>query len=263
MINLGTRNRLMLLLILATLPVLALTIYNSFEQRGSAESQARGEIANLARIGAQQQSQIVNGAKQLLIGFSQVPGDLRNERARCNDYVRQVLQKTAGLYSSMGLYGPHGEAKCTGSLLDHNAQRAAESGQLSIGEYPRAAPANPVGFTLSYPIVDAQRNAVDVAFVDLNLAEFGEFAARIPLPEATALTVIDRYGVVLARNPGAADAVGRKLETAQMPDNILTSASGISHVTGADGGRQLLAYESVSVKRPAAPPRCACSSACR
>ena len=235
----------MLLLILAALPALALTIYNSFEQRGSAESQARGEIANLARIGAQQQSQIVNGAKQLLVGFSLVPGDLRNDRARCNEYVRQVLQKTAGLYSSMGLYQPDGEVKCAGSFLDSNAQRAAESGQLSIGEYPRAGSEKPAGFTLSYPIDDGQRNAVDVAFVVLNLVEFGEFATKIPLPEATALTVIDRHGVVLARKPGANDIVGRKLEAAQVPDNMLTGASGISYVTGVDGGRQLLAYETV------------------
>ena len=147
----------MLLLILAALPALALTVFNSVSQRSVAESQAREDITNLARVGAQQQSQIVDGAKQLLIGFSLIPSELRNERARCTEYVRQVLQKTGRLYFSMGLYGPDGEVQCVGTLLDRTAHRAVESGQLSIGEFPRAQLAKPDGFTLSYPIVDALR----------------------------------------------------------------------------------------------------------
>jgi diguanylate cyclase (GGDEF)-like protein len=234
----------MLLLILAALPALALTVYNSFEQRGAAESQARQDIVNLARIGTQQQQQILDGAKQLLIGFSLVPADLRNERSRCNEYVRQVLQKTTGLYSSMGLYGPDGDVKCSGNFLDRGAQRATETRQLSIGEYPREALPGPNGFTLNYPIVDAQSGVTDVAFVVLNLAEFGELAAKLPLPESITLTVIDRNGVVLARNPNARDIVGRKLDPAQIPEKQLTAASGVFHAGGTDGA-QLYAYETV------------------
>ena len=236
----------MLLLILAALPALALTVYNSFDQRSSAASQARSDLVNLARIGAQQQFQIIEGAKQLLIGFSLVPADLRNERARCNDYVRQVLQKTAGLYSSMGLYGPDGEVKCIGSFLDRTAQRAAESGQLSIGEYPRVPLAKPDGFTLSYPILDAQRNVIDVAFVVLNLAEFGELATRLPLAEATVLTVIDRKGIVLARNPTGKDIIGNPVNSALVPENVFTSSNGVFTGTSPENGQQLFAYESVA-----------------
>jgi diguanylate cyclase (GGDEF)-like protein len=234
----------MLLLVLAALPALALTVYNSLQQRGAAETQAREDIVSFARIGAQQQTQIVDGAKQLLIGFSLVPADLRNDRTRCNEYVRQVLQKTTGLYSSMGLYAPDGDIKCSGNFLERGAQRATESRQLSIGEYPRAPLQRPAGFTLSYPIVDAQSGVTDVAFVVLNLVEFGELATKLPLPEATTLTVIDRNGVVLARHPGSNDIIGRKLGPSQVPENALTAASGVFYGTGPDGP-QLSAYESV------------------
>lgn len=236
----------MLLLLLAALPALALTAYNSFEQRGAAESQARSDLSSLARIGAQQQLQIVEGAKQLMIGFSLVPAEIRNDRLRCNDYVRQVLQKTAGLYASMGLYGPDGEVKCVGSFLDRNAQRAAESRQLSIGEYPRSTLAKPDGFTLSYPIVDSQQNSVDVAFVVLNLAEFGELATRLPLPDSTVLTVIDRNGVVLARNPPGKDLIGQPLNPALATENVFAGNNGVFLSGSADTGQHLFAYESVS-----------------
>ncbi len=244
--NLGTRSRLMLLLILAALPALALTVYNSLERRVAAEAQARSEIANLARIGAQEQAQIVDGAKQLLMGFAFVPGELRNDRARCNEYVRQVLAKTTGLFSAMGLIGPDGEVHCTGSFLDRTAQRAAESGQLSIGEYPRAPLAKPDGFTLNYPIVDAQKGTIDIAFVVLNMAEFGELATKLPLPQAVALTVIDRNGVVLARNPARSDSIGRKLDPAQVPESMLAGTNGVFYGSGADGARHLYAYEGVA-----------------
>ncbi|MEO7726993.1 MAG: diguanylate cyclase [Burkholderiales bacterium] len=243
--NLSTRTRLMLLLVLAAIPALALTVYTSVTQRVAAASQAREDITSLARIGAQQQSQIVDGAKQLLIGFSLVPADMRNDRERCSEYVRQVLQKTAGLYSSMGLYGPDGDVKCAGSFLDRGAQRATESGQFAIGEYPRPPPSKPDGFTLNYPIVDAQRNMVDVAFVVLNLTEFGELAAKLPLPDATVLTVVDRNGIVLARTPGGNGFVGRKVEPAQVLENMLTGASGVFSGGSADGA-QLYAWQSVN-----------------
>jgi diguanylate cyclase (GGDEF)-like protein len=244
--SLRTRNRLMLLLILAVVPALGLTVYSSLAQRVAAESQMRGDIVNLARIGALQQSQIFDGAKQLLIGFSLQPAELRNDSTRCNEYVRQVLQKTGRLYFSMGLYGFDGELQCLGTLLDRAAQRAVESGQLSIGEYPRALLARPEGFTLSYPIVDAQRPATEVAFVTLNLAEFGELATKLPLPEAVVLTVIDRNGVVLARNPGGNDIIGRKLDPLQVPENMLVGRNGVFYGSGADGAPQLFAYESVA-----------------
>src|SRR5258705_2542644 len=234
----------MLLLVLAALPAVAWTVYNSLQQRGAAETQAREDIVSFARIGAQQQTQIVDGAKQLLIGFSLVPADLRNDRTRCNEYVRQVLQKTTGLYSSMGLYAPDGDIKCSGNFLERGAQRATESRQLSIGEYPRAPLQRPAGVTLSYPIVDGRSGVTDVAFVVLNLVEFGELATKLPLPEATTLTVIDRNGVVLARHPGSNDIIGRKLGPSQVPENALTAASGVFYGTGPDGP-QLSAYESV------------------
>ena len=242
--NLGTRNRLMLLLVLAAVPALALTVYNSLAQRAAAESQAREDVANLARIGAQQQSQIVDGAKQLLIGFSLVPPELRGDHARCSEYVRQVLQKTARLYLSMGLYGPDGEVRCTGTLNDRAAQRAVESGQLSIGEYPQAPVAKPDGLTLSYPIVDAQRATTDVASVVLNVAELGELATKLPLPDAAVLTVIDRNNIVLARNPRGTNIVGRKLDAPQLPENAL--AGGVFYGSGADGAPKLFALQPVA-----------------
>ena len=243
--NLGTRNRLMLLLFLAVLPALALTVYNSLAQRAAAESNAREEIVNLAHVGAQQQAQIVDGARQLLIGFSLIPAELRDDRARCNDYVRQVLQKTGRLYLSMGMYRADGHVQCVGTPPERPAQQAVESGRLSIGEYPPPA-AKQDGFTLSYPIVDAQRGSTDVAFVVLNLAEFGELATKLPLPGAGVLTVIDRNGVVLARNPRGTDIVGRKLDRAQVPESLLAGKSGVFYGNGADGARVLFAYESVA-----------------
>ncbi len=246
MSNLGTRDRLMLLLVVAAIPALALTMYNSLAQRAAAESQARQEIANLARIGAQQQAQIMDGAKQLLIGFSLIPPELRDDRARCGEYVRQVLQKTARLYFSMGLYGRNGEVQCIGTLPDRTAQRALESGQLSIGEYPQASVAKPEGFTLSYPIVDAQRGTTDVAFAVLNVPEFGELATKVPLPDAAVLTVTDRNGVVLARNPRGTEIIGRKLDPSQVPEKLLAGRNGVFIGSGADGAPQLFAYDSVS-----------------
>ena len=105
---------------------------------------------------------------------------------------------------------------------------------------------------MSYPIVDVQSGITDVAFVVLNLVEFGELATKLPLPEATTLTIVNRDGVVLARHPGDNDIIGRKLDSGAAPRNVRQVPT--AYFTAVTPRAQLTAYESVteSIGGPAA-----------
>lgn len=235
----------MLLLVLAAMPALTLIVYSSFAQRAASESHAREAIANLVKLAAEQQAQTIEGAKQLLVGFSLVPSSLRDDQARCNEYVEQVLKKTPRLYLSMGLYGSNGEIRCSGTPGNRAVQHALEHGMFSIGEYQSAPLTKPDGITVSYPIADAERGITGVAFIVLNLLEFDRVAMKLPLPQAGVLTVIDRNGVVLARNPRRADVIGQKLEVLHFPQKGLSGSNGVFYANDVDGTAQLVAHESV------------------
>ena len=78
--NLSMRSRIMILVLLATLPMLAVTIYGSWDERVRAIQDGRKEMQNLATLAARQQEQIIEGARQTLIAISLSPSSVRNDK---------------------------------------------------------------------------------------------------------------------------------------------------------------------------------------
>ncbi|MDX9833139.1 MAG: hypothetical protein RBU35_22915, partial [Anaerolineae bacterium] len=60
------RVRLLLLVILASVPGLILTVYSAAEQRRSAEEEVMETALRLVRLATSNQDQLVEGARQLL-----------------------------------------------------------------------------------------------------------------------------------------------------------------------------------------------------
>jgi len=242
--NVVTRNRLMLLLVFAAMAALTLAIYSSLAQRGAAQSHARQEIGNLARVAAEQQAQIIEEAKQMLIGFSLIPSSIRDDRLQCGQYVEQLLKKSPRQYIAMGLNGAGGEVYCSGTTRERSAQPIVETGKFSIGEYQATAANKLEGLTLSHPITET-RGVTRLAFVTIDLAEFEKVAAKLPISTAGLVMVLDRNGIVLARNPRRIELIGQKLESASVIEKLAGGKNGVFYDNGADGSPQLFAYENV------------------
>jgi len=103
--NLNTRGRIILLVVLAALPALVFIVYSTQDERTRAEAHARQELRRLVRLAAHQQAQIIEGARQTLVAISLVPSVVLNDAARCNEYLAKLLERSPGLYHSMGIYG--------------------------------------------------------------------------------------------------------------------------------------------------------------
>ena len=252
--TLNIRSRIILLVVLAALPALVFTAYDSWGDRARAEVHARQELSRLARQAALEQAQIIEGARQTLVAISLVPTFVLNDAARCNEYLAKLLEQSSGLYHSMGIYGPDNVLFCNalpweGKVFSPDrlyVNLARSSGKFSIGEYQIGRVTKQQGINIGYPLKDAAGNITGVAFVAVNLDRLNRLAAATPLPPRGILRVLDRDGVILARHPGAAADIGKKLQILSVLEALRSRKAGIFRATGTDGADRLYAYDTVA-----------------
>jgi diguanylate cyclase (GGDEF)-like protein len=252
--TLNIRSRIILLVVMAALPALLFTAYDSWGDRARAEAHARQELSRLVKQAALEQAQIIEGARQTLVAISLVPAFVLNDAARCNEYLAKLLEQSSGLYHSMGIYGPDNVLFCNalpweGKVFSPDrlyVNLARSSGKFSIGEYQVGRVTKQQGINIGYPLRDAAGDITGVAFVALNLDNFNRMAAATPLPPRGILRVLDRDGVVLARQPGSAANIGQKLQIPSVLEALRSRKAGIFRATGTDGADRLYAYDTVA-----------------
>jgi len=249
--DLSTRTRIVLLVLLASLPTLAVTGYSTRDERARARLQAEDNLKRLATMAAQRQEQIVESARQTLVAITQAPvGDT----ARCNTFLAQLHAQSNGIYHSMGIYRTDALLICNalpwqGDIYSPDRlyfRIPMATGKLAIGEYQVGRVTRQQGINVGYPIADSAGNVTGVAFVAINLARLNHMAAATPLPDGAILMILDRDGVMLARNPERAGVVGVKLQNLGVLQTVLSGRSGLFARETTDGEQRLWAYAAVT-----------------
>ena len=85
------RVRLLLLVILASVPGLILTVYSAAEQRRSAEEEVMETALRLVRLATANQDQLVEGARQLLVALAALPAVQYQDSQSCNSFLEDLL----------------------------------------------------------------------------------------------------------------------------------------------------------------------------
>ena len=107
------RSRLLLLVLLAGLPSLALILYSGFQERRYAAGLAKDSALRLARLTAVEEAHLVTAARQLLMTLAQVPAVQRHDTAECGRLFANLLAQHP-LYANLGAIAPDGRAVGSG-----------------------------------------------------------------------------------------------------------------------------------------------------
>ncbi len=250
----NTRSRIILLVVLAALPALGFTVYSAWDERARAETHARRELGQLAKLAAQRQEQIIKGAEQTLEAIALLPTSLLLDQERCSDYLVKLLEKSSEIYHSMGLYDADNTLTCRGARSRNRVvatdrlylRLARATGKMAIGEYQVTRVTERQGLNIGYPLTDATGRVKAVAFVGINLGRLNRMAATTPLPQQSVLAVVDRNGVVLVRHPEIAERIGRQFQTPEIARTVLSGRSGTFQMKAADGSERLWVYETIA-----------------
>jgi diguanylate cyclase (GGDEF)-like protein len=260
--NLSARVRIVLLVLAAMLPILALTLYNGFRERSAAEAAERDELRRVAELTAKRPEQLLLHARQLLQAIAANSDELLHDRSSCRAYFRRMALEVEGVFRSLGVILPDGELHCNSALPDTVKinvgdrpffRLALDSGQFVVGGFQIGRTSGRSGINFALPVFDAERRVRAVLFAGLNLEKFieqGESHRDYPrrLEEGLVTTIYDGSGLVLARYPGSEKyMLGKEGPNPFLMEIMARTPGGVFTAADVDGVRRLYAIEHVGL----------------
>ncbi|MDB5409021.1 MAG: hypothetical protein JWL84_3933 [Rhodospirillales bacterium] len=248
------RARLLILVLLAVLPAVAIEIWDELDLRASRQQEIREGALRLMRLVAAEQGRIGEGARQLLIAFSEAPIVRARNWPECSKAAARVRAQVQG-YVNIGVTDASGAVLCSALPVSPNATFTSSPlfqvlqpgvdfmpGNFQIGQISGLR-------VLSYaiPLRDDSGTRVGMAWASISLDWLADhFADRFTSPNLT-LLMTDRNGKILVRLPDQEKWVGKPIGDAFMP-LVTAAADGVVEATAIDGVTRVIAYSPVAIE---------------
>jgi signal transduction histidine kinase len=237
------RARLIVLVIAATVPGLALIVYEMSERQQLNTVVAEQKAMRVAYEASSNHRRVLEGAHQFLAGLAQIP-DLRNADSKtCSALLKNILQQSP-IYKNLGVLGTTGELSCSAVPFDASAifadgsyfQEAVRTGAPAIGGY-RVNGASDLIYL--YPLRGGPGLVQAVLFAEFGFDWFSGLFSESKLPQGSALTLRDQSGTIVARYPDGEKWIGKTSSDAAIYKAILAQkGEGKTEATGVDGVRR-------------------------
>lgn len=247
----GLRTRLLLLVLMASIPSLALMVYTGVEEQERSTETVKQDALNLARAITSNHEHLVESTDQLLTALAKFLKDRDCDANACSALFGELIHEHP-LYENLAILDPVGKPLCsarpmdapTSEEIDLWLQRAIERGhsEEGFGETSRGK-GSPL-LVLARPIYDEAGRVDKVLAASLNLQWFDESAASIHLPKMASLSIVDSNGLILARRPDR--MVGETIADLSMFRRMVEQKEGAVEAVGRDGVRRLYAFMPLS-----------------
>lgn len=247
------RIRLIVLVLFAVLPALGLTSYADWKIRRLMEAQAQETTLRLARLAAGDLVQVIEGARQLLVGLAQLPEVRQEDPAVCGKLFADLLRQYPH-YMNLGVVDRNGFPFCSGrgsfgpadwTSFPH-FQRTLSSRNFTVSDYLGGRFDDRATIIFSYPVIRDSGAVQAVVFSALDLNWFNQLETEAQLPPGAVLLVLDRQGTIVARYPDQEKWSGKNvLDTAFGETVFGRHDEGVAKVLGVDGVERLYGFTRV------------------
>jgi len=254
------RSRLLLLVLLALLPALALILVTAWEQRQLAAVDAQESALRLSRLAASNQERLIEGARSLLIGLAQVPAAQPGKAGPCGPLLTD-LRKRFPVYVNLSMAGPTGDITCSAVPLRAAVNvadqsyflRARATHDFVVSGYVLEPVTGSPALILAWPALGPTGEVRSVLFASLDLGWIHQLAERARLPLGSSFVVTDASGIVLAGYPESERSVGQPMPESEVTQAIRTQQSEAKITVESLNGRnaRLFAFTAVGGGPPA------------
>ncbi|HQT97576.1 MAG TPA: PAS domain S-box protein [Thermodesulfobacteriota bacterium] len=246
------RSKLILLGVLAFLPVLLLTVFNSWHHRRLEIADARVRMGKILDFAVLHEEEVIRETHRILAMLADVPILLEGGKP-AGEYLARFL-KHSPEYANFGLIRPDGQViasalpfKKSLNLSDRPYfQDAIKARTLSVGRYQVGRITGTPVINFGYPVIDRQGKLTAVIFAALDLSRVTKFGSEINVqtPENSSYVKLDSHGSVLSAYPPA-QVFGRgdPLEKSFLR-KILKEKKGMFEASGSDGVERLYQFSS-------------------
>lgn len=263
LINLNSiSNKLYLLIIIAVLPALVILLYSSIEQRREGIENAKRNVRQLVHIIAENQKEVTNSTKQVLLTLSRLSAIKNMDSKASNEILREVIKQNT-TYNNMALVGLNGDVLASGRkfIKTNLADRKHVKGALKykkfvIGEYiiSRVGVEAPV-FAFAHPVLNKDGILKGVLTAVMKLSSFSNFHDFANLPEQSFVALTDHKGIRLSYYPAQqkTNPIGKPVKAKNWEMVNKAQKAGIFIGAGSDGMRRIFAFEAVQLDTGDAP----------
>jgi signal transduction histidine kinase len=249
------RFRLILLVLLAVIPALAITLAFGLEQRRLAKISAEEEALRLARVVANHQLSLTEGARQLMLALSLTPAIRNTESPECPNFLGS-LQERYPTYSAINIVMPDGEIACSSLAEDEQFnvytrpyfQEALASKDFLVATPIVSRDNGRVVMPFVMPILNEKGDVHRVVVALMDMDVFTNLAQDLQLPPNSVMVIVDEMSTILSRYPSGDEFIGREFPNAQFVQEILRQpAEGRLDIAGLDGVQRFYGFTPVEV----------------
>ena len=247
-------RRLLLLALIAILPAIVIWTYTEVSLRRAREAEVHDLALRQARLAASELERIFDGVRSLLVAVAEVPSVQAFETESCVAYLAGLQARVPHLLSISAL-DLEGRVWCRQAPPPQDLRfsdrsyfnEAITAGRFVIGEYTDGRVAKQPVLPLAIPLRDGADRIIGVVAAALDLRWLGEQLSSRSLPDGGSLTVADRNGTIIAREPLPERFVGTPVPEA-FRHLVTAAAPGAIEVVSQDGTKRVLGY--IPVEHP-------------
>jgi signal transduction histidine kinase/ActR/RegA family two-component response regulator len=252
--NSGSINKnVALLIILATLPALAILLYTGMEHRHMAVETAQKDARLLTHTMAEIQDDTTRDVQQVLSTIALFP-EVRSINVKACEKIFRAFLVQNPIYSNIALVGIDGEVLASGlpagvaNLSDRKHFREAlQTGKFAPGEYitTRVGASIPA-FPFAYPVLDPGGKPLVILTTVINLSLFTRMYHPSALPDGSFIAITDHQGLrLLYYPPQATNPIGGPIKSNSFALARQGEKTGMFVGQGSDGVRRIFAFEQI------------------
>jgi signal transduction histidine kinase/HAMP domain-containing protein len=262
------RFRVVLVVLLTTLPALGMLLHSDLEQRRLAGIDAQDESLRLVRLASAEQERSIAAGHHLLLAVAEIAAVRRwgtapavpQAMAECQAFLTRMRENFPE-YDGFAVVAPNGDVlrsapPATGplSVADRAWYRQlVQTGQFVASEYLVDRLSGKGALVLAYPVRDPDSTLKGIVSASLDLGWLTRMIAPAQLPVDSTLLVIDRAGVILLRHPDPESLVGRSLREEPLVQRMLATDEGTLEETDPDGIQRIYGFKSLGTSSRAEP----------
>ena len=223
-LKLSLRLRLFILAAVALAPALAILAYNEVTLRRSREAEVHQLAVRFGQLAAQELEGIVGGTESLLRAVARSPVVRTFGGEACGAYLADVQMQSPSI-ATLTVIDMEGRVRCRPDMLSPGqslADRpyfkdAVATGHFVVGEYTVSRLSPYAGLPMAAPIRNEAGDVIGVLAAGLDLRWLEERLKGRDFTRGGALTIADRNGVIIAREPYPEQFIGTRIPEAFLP----------------------------------------------
>lgn len=205
------RFRLIGIVLLATLPTIALLFLTASQQRDDALEAGQEEAEQLARLAANDQGREMDRIQRELFLLSRLPEVQGDDPSACTSFFQTlVADQESAIYVDLRVIEPDGEVICRSSVMSpvgddlHErdfVEAAFEGATFTVGPYSIHPVDGRSLVSFASPVRDADGDIDRAIIATLDLGRQSTYMTGATLPEGAVFSVVSENGTLLLQRP--------------------------------------------------------------